>query len=277
LVLDKSADNYFSGIRLQSGGTTNWDIGTIYNDKLSISETAGGSPKVTVLPNGNVGIGTTNPVEMLHLAEANAKIRVEGSWPRIYLYSNSSGVDEKRWDFYAGNGTFHLQTRTDGGSHIRDVMSFFRNGNVGIGTEWPAPTEKLEVNGCIKHNSGTLGTGCSSDIRMKKEIRDVHFENALNKLSELRPRSFKFKDGGGNRYYGLIAQEVETVSPELVGSNEDGLRTVDYEGLRWMTLQAIRELKAENDMLLAKMSDQQAQLADLREEIRTLKAGKSRN
>ena len=78
----------------------------------------------------------------------------------------------------------------------------------------------------------------------------------LQSLTSLQPvhyywRAAEFPERGfGNsRAYGLVAQDVEQVLPELVVTNEDGYKAVDYSKLPLLTIQAVKELKAENDAL----------------------------
>ena len=47
----------------------------------------------------------------------------------------------------------------------------------------------------------------------------------------------------------MIAQDVEQVLPELVVTGDDGFKAVDYSKLPLLTIQAVKELKAENDAL----------------------------
>ena len=100
-------------------------------------------------------------------------------------------------------------------------MVLLPGGNVGIGTftEFPTITDKLQVFGDIR--VGTTGTdGC-----------------------------IKRFDGG------LIAQDVEQVLPELVVTNDDGFKAVDYSELPLLTIQAVKDLKAENDALRQRVAD----------------------
>jgi hypothetical protein len=54
----------------------------------------------------------------------------------------------------------------------------------------------------------------------------------------------------GHREIGVIAQEVEAVFPELVTTwGEDAYRAVDYGRLTGVLIEAVKELKAENDAL----------------------------
>ena len=141
-------------------------------------------------------------------------------------------------------------------------------GNTGIGTftAFPVITDRLQVfgdirvgttgtNGCIKNFAGTgiIGT-CSSDRRLKKNI--TPFAPMLDRVTALQPveyfwRSDEFPDRhfGNSQNYGLIAQDVEQVLPELVATDGDGYKAVDYSRLPLLTIQAMKELKAENDAL----------------------------
>jgi hypothetical protein len=53
----------------------------------------------------------------------------------------------------------------------------------------------------------------------------------------------------------LIAQDVEQVLPELVATDSDGYKAVDYSKLPLLTIQAVKELKAENDGLKQRVAD----------------------
>jgi hypothetical protein len=148
------------------------------------------------------------------------------------------------------------------------------DGNVGIGafTEVTTIPDKLQVfgdirvgttgtNGCVKRFDGTGIAGtCVSDRRYKKDI--TPFGPVLGSLTALQPvhyfwRAAEFPEQhfGNTRAYGLIAQDVEAVLPELVVTNESGFRAVDYSKLPLLTIQAVKELKAENDALKHRVTD----------------------
>jgi hypothetical protein len=76
----------------------------------------------------------------------------------------------------------------------------------------------------------------------------------------------------------LIAQEVEKVFPDMVSVDKDGFKRVNYGGLPFLMLQAIRELKAENDSLREQLKAEEERIGDLRSakpgsERRTLRTG----
>ena len=57
------------------------------------------------------------------------------------------------------------------------------------------------------------------------------------------------------RAYGLIAQDVEQVLPELVVTNDDGFKAVDYSELPLLTIQAVKDLKVQNDGLKQRIAE----------------------
>jgi hypothetical protein len=109
----------------------------------------------------------------------------------------------------------------------------------------------------VKDADATVIAGtCASDLRFKDHVRP--FDAMLEKVTRLRPVTFTWRAAefpsrgfGTRESYGLIAQEVEAVLPELVTVDADGYRAVNYSRLPLVTLQALTELKAENDALRA--------------------------
>ncbi|MCJ7504002.1 MAG: tail fiber domain-containing protein, partial [Acidobacteriia bacterium] len=153
-------------------------------------------------------------------------------------------------------------------------------GNVGIGI---SPLDKLHIygdirvgtgyTGCVKDADGTVIAGtCSSDRRMKTIIHP--FPQLLDKLVRLTPVHFSWKSAeypelhlGTSQSFGLIAQEVEKVFPQLVTQDSQGWKAVKYNQLPFLMLQGIRELRAENDNVKEQMKSQQVQMRALEAEL----------
>ncbi len=87
-----------------------------------------------------------------------------------------------------------------------------------------------------------------SDLRLKKNIEPLG--GVLEKLLRLRSVTFEYKEparyGAGERT-GFIAQEVEKIFPDWVVTEADGLKSVGSKGFESLTVQALRELRAEKD------------------------------
>ena len=78
-----------------------------------------------------------------------------------------------------------------------------------------------------------------SDINLKENVRVV--ENALDIVSQLDGVRFDWKSTGAPSI-GVIAQELEKVLPELVATTDEGTKTVNYNGIIGVLIQAIKEL-----------------------------------
>jgi hypothetical protein len=96
-----------------------------------------------------------------------------------------------------------------------------------------------------------------SDVRTKENI--VTVESGLDLVSQLRGvwynkiGSINILDGKPEgRKVGVIAQEVEKVLPEVVNTDEDGMKSVDYGKMVGVLIEAIKELKQEIDELKGK-------------------------
>ena len=110
---------------------------------------------------------------------------------------------------------------------------------------------KLDVAGSAHASSFPT----SSDARFKTNVMVV--TNVLEKLERVRAVSFEWNElykslgrSTGQRGIGLIAQEVEAVFPELVSTwGDEDYRAVDYGRLTAVLVEAIKELKTENEAL----------------------------
>jgi len=91
----------------------------------------------------------------------------------------------------------------------------------------------------------------SSDARLKQEVAPL--TKSLEKVAQLQGVHYKWNavkpHDMESLQTGLIAQEVEKILPELVKESSDGYKSVNYIGLIPHLIEAIKELKAENDTL----------------------------
>lgn len=115
-----------------------------------------------------------------------------------------------------------------------------------------ATTSAVCVNtgtGLISYD-GTIGTCTVSDGRLKKV--DGPITGALDKLLQIHGVYFHWKDPkkyGAGQQAGIIAQDVQKVFPPLVSTDSEGKISADYQRLIAPVIEALRELKADNDNL----------------------------
>lgn len=119
--------------------------------------------------------------------------------------------------------------------------------------------------------NGQLGTTVSS-ARFKTDIVDVREEGGL--LHRLRPVSFRYlpvETRGAQRHFGLIAEEVAEVMPELVVNDADGQPyTVRYQLLPPLLLAEVQRLERERQAQEARIAERARDLAALRALVQTL-------
>ncbi|MEL6124088.1 MAG: tail fiber domain-containing protein, partial [Bacteroidota bacterium] len=146
-----------------------------------------------------------------------------------------------------------------------------RDGRMGIGTTAftadPNPGEtnvRLEVNGDILARQ----VFASSDARFKKNVTSV--DGALDKVKAINGVNYDFKVGEFKGYdfpqtrqLGFIAQNLESVVPEVVITNADGYKAVDYAKLTALLNEAIKEQQAQIDNQNNVITAQQAMLETL--------------
>jgi prepilin-type N-terminal cleavage/methylation domain-containing protein len=95
----------------------------------------------------------------------------------------------------------------------------------------------------------------ASDCRLKVNVQPLG--SVMDKIDKLYGVTFYWNDIGktvagnttGKREIGVIAQDVEAVFPELVVTGSDGYRRVDYAKMTAVLIEAVKELKAQNETL----------------------------
>ena len=129
------------------------------------------------------------------------------------------GADGTSAWYHRGTGNFDIDGQDNGPIHLK------RGGSTKLRTV---------SNGVYVYSTVTN----VSDITLKDNIRPL--ENVLESIKQIRGVNFTWKEDGNNSI-GVIAQEVETVFPDLV-SEAEGVKGVNYSGLVGVLIEAVKEL-----------------------------------
>lgn len=115
------------------------------------------------------------------------------------------------------------------------------------GTTNPSGTTRLNYGGNFHASNMTSATfNATSSARYKENVLDL--SSGLDIIEQLRPVSFEWKDKSvdGRTHIGFIAEETETVLPEAVWQNEEGVAdSISYQQLIPVLVNAIKQLSEE--------------------------------
>ncbi|MEY3051501.1 MAG: hypothetical protein RLY31_1286 [Bacteroidota bacterium] len=210
-----------------------------------------------IAANGNVGLRTNMPAMNLHLKS--------GDTPTMRLEQDgSAGWSPQTWDVAGNETNFFIRNATNGSKLPFRIMQGAPNDAIIIRQDAVYINHELMVLG------GLLDP---SDERLKTNIQPL--ASVLPVLLQLVPQRYEFREDGlaaglnlpDQRQYGLIAQQVEQILPEIVRDNllvdqPEGepvsLKSIQYHALIPLLLRGIQEQQEQ-------LAAQQSELAELRE------------
>ena len=176
---DPTANNYSAAAIKSFKDNSDGNGGGGMSLWTSATGTGGLTQKVTIDKAGNVGIGTTSPVELLHVGDASTA------------------------------GTFRVHATAG-------VNSFRITGTSAISATIKDATTANAANMYI--STGGYMYRSTSSIKYKSQVEDLEDDYA-DRVLEMRPvwyRSITGNDPAEHSYYGLIAEEVAEIDPRLV-------------------------------------------------------------
>jgi hypothetical protein len=191
------------------------------------------------------------------------------------LYSNTTGSSNIAEGYRAG---YNLTTGSNnidiGNVGIAAESGVIRVGTSGKQTEtFIAGIHNSMVTGSAVYvtSEGQLGVLASSE-RFKTDIAPMGSDTV--NLAQLRPVSFRLKsDATSTRQYGLVAEEVAKVYPELVIRDSSGrIQGVRYDELAPMLLNEVQKQQGKNAAQDSKIRDLEQQVAEMRAALLKLQA-----
>ena len=236
------------GMEGNNGWLSTYEPGNLY---LGTNSAA----KVTIASDGDVGIGITSPLQKL---DVNGAVNIRGNASNQLLFCGSA---EAIWydDTYFSWGY--------GGQY-----NYFGD-EVTIGTS-AAPGYNLVVNGtAAKTGGGSWST--LSDVRMKDLTGE--YQKGLNEIMQLKPVTFTYKAGNPRELnsnepqIGFVAQDVQKIFPEAVTEWKDGYLDFNIHAVNVALVNAVKELKAENEELKMANEKYEERLTEIENILRELK------
>jgi hypothetical protein len=225
------------------------------------------SQLLTIKASGNVGIGTTTPSGTLTIQGSdttNGQLSLSnttGGPTKIINQGNGDTFISSLATVYFGNYSPVNSLKISNAGAVQQnssVNSYFTGtGNFGISTTTPG--SKLTVAGAINSTDllggvTTLSTDANgniirtpSDQKLKTNVETI--TSALDKVNHMRGVSYNWIDTnrfGTSTEIGFVAQELETVVPEVVKSGGE-YKSVNYQNLVALLTEAIKELSHKVD------------------------------
>jgi hypothetical protein len=245
-----STTRYRSDYAVNSAGTASLatydDTGAVFKEMnvyaspLTFNTTSAGAETVRIDSSGNVGIGTSSPSATLSV----------NSTVSVAFLTKSSGTT---------SATFAALVRDSADTNLLYVRS---DGYLNTGTSTSSPYN-YSATGRAMIADSFGGIGYLTSIRSAKT--NIQNLTDVSWLYNLNPVTFNYRkkdetnsytdEFQADKYYGLIAEEVETVNKELCFYDEDEtLRGVSYDKLTTVLLKAIQEQQALITSLTARIT-----------------------
>jgi len=197
----------------------------------------GGSERMRIDSSGNLLVGTT-------ALRGSERVSIQAA-------SSSQGLNISQFSTSGNPTIFKIETGLAGGA-------------IGTGRfidTYDGGSNKFFIAGSGVVNSTSTSITSISDFRLKENIRDL--ETGLDAVMTLKPRRFDWKEGQGTNkkdVAGFIAQEVETVLPDLIGewknneSDETIYKSLSMGDMLPTLVKAIQEQQAIITALTARIT-----------------------
>ena len=257
------------------------------SDQVDLSDS-----RMCILETGSVGIGTTSPDRMFHVKKSDSSgtvAKFENSAGTVYVElntNNQAGGDAAYLSYDSGqklgiwtDDTQQMTINASGDVHFNHLSSDFRlrggvygslfdsNPNMNHNIRYHASAGLyfnvgttngsfvFEQRGTARFTIDSSGGSNGSDIKLKENVEDITY--GLDTVKQLQPRKFDWKGEDiptdEKAGIGFIAQEVESIIPELISEKEhpddtgDGSKNtkmMNYGAMTSVLVKAIQELEA---------------------------------
>ena len=258
LTLDIAGDLYLNAdggdVFLQDGATSFLQFTNNGSGGVTMSNTTGDfifssstseKPVIEILNTNADGNSSEIKFNKTSASEANGDVLGEMTF---YGYDN------------ANNSTKYVslesksKTITDGSEDGSLLLNAFSNGTNKQFIDFNETASDTVTVGTTSQNITLDVKGAifsASDKRLKENI--IPIENPLNYLTQLNGVSFNFISNHNDKHYGLIAQDVERILPDIVTNDKDGYKSVNYQNTIPFLIEGIKDLQKEIEEIKKKI------------------------
>jgi hypothetical protein len=190
-----------------------------------------------------------------------------GSNTKFFFVANGSGVGSNYLELQAPSNSSADILMSSGSTGAYGILRYVLSSNTM--QFWTNSTLQTSIDGSGNFSTvGDIIAYSSSDATLKTNL--VPIANPIAKVQKLTGYEFDWTDEYLNSIgtndicsvrkhdVGLVAQEVETVIPEVVNTKANGIKGVKYDRLVALLIEAVK--------------DQQEQIDELRTELKNLKS-----
>jgi len=189
--------------------------------------------------------------------------------PHVSVSDSNIGIGAKTGDGIRGtalvNGTANIligrETDTAAADNDYSIVMGIHAVGKGSSTGFISPNDGAVYQG---NNSSSWST--TSDRRIKKNIVDNTV--GLDAINQVQVKNFEYRTedeitevpshariNKEGVQLGVIAQEIQTILPDMVNEESTGVLSVNPDNMTWYLVNAVQELSAKNDALEARISE----------------------
>jgi hypothetical protein len=152
------------------------------------------------------------------------------------LTGQDSGATGQITSITTGSTSILIGTQTNTGGYINSIALGSRAQNTAVNQfmigsqEFPIDEIRVVQTGGTQCIIDGTGLGCTSDERLKTNITDLS-NNILDSLTKVRTVTYNWKaNPSSSQMIGFLAQDLEQYFPQLVGTNEQGQKSITQNG-----------------------------------------------
>jgi chaperonin cofactor prefoldin len=222
---------------------------------IEFNDTSGNADAAIFADNGNLFINadydnTTSSSQII--------FRIDGSTQRARLTSTGD------WQTFSSNVNIDIANSQSSGNNEAYIYARYGSTGLGAGTL----SFRVYTNGNVQNTNNSYGS--ISDQNLKENIVDA--TSQWDDIKALQVRKYNFRENTGHQTHtqlGLIAQEVETVSPGLVettdvregetvldadGNQLESIKSINYSVLYMKAVKALQEAQTRIETLETKVA-----------------------